>query len=144
MIDPVVAILVVALIIALLVVARLLLYRASHPWTSGDLEQARQQSLAQSHATVTGKVQEHLASLFPDFDYNPRDARFLGTPVDFVVFDGLDEGEVREIVFVEVKTNRANLTHRERLVRAAVETKQVGWRVMRLPGQAAAENDKPG
>jgi len=34
---------------------------------------------------------------------NPKDARFLGTPLDFIVFDGLDEGEVRRIVFVEVR-----------------------------------------
>ena len=36
--------------------------------------------------------------LFPAFrnQFNPKDARFLGTPLDFIVFDGLDEGEVRK------------------------------------------------
>lgn len=136
--DPLLGVLVLALVVALLVITRLLVYRAGHPWSEADVAKARQQSLAQSHAVVSGKVQEHLASLFPEFEYNPRDARFLGTPIDFVVFDGLDEGECHRIIFVEVKTSRSSLTGRERLVREAVEAKRVEWRVMRLPGERPA------
>jgi len=33
-----------------------------------------------------------------------QDARFLGSPVDLVVFDGLAAGAVRRVVFLEVKT----------------------------------------
>jgi predicted Holliday junction resolvase-like endonuclease len=72
---------------------------------------------------VSGKVQEHLAPLFPAClsQFNPKDARFLGTPLDFVVFDGLDEGEVRRIVFVEVMTGRAGLLSREGRCREVIE-----------------------
>ena len=43
----------------------------------------------------------------PDFRYDPGDSRFLGSPVDFVVFAGLWEAdEVEQIVFVEVKTGK--------------------------------------
>jgi predicted Holliday junction resolvase-like endonuclease len=35
-----------------------------------------------------GKVTEHFIPDLPDFAYNPKDARFLGSPVDFIVFDG--------------------------------------------------------
>jgi hypothetical protein len=134
-IDPLVGLLIVALIAALLVIGQLLVYKARHPWTAADFAKARQHSLTQSHAVVTGKVTEHFAPLFPDFEFNPRDARFLGMPIDFVVFDGLDEGTVRRIVFVEVKTNRSGLTGRERLIREAVEARRVEWRVLRLPGE---------
>jgi predicted Holliday junction resolvase-like endonuclease len=47
-----------------------------------------------------------MAALLPEFceEFNSRDARFLGSPLDFVVFRRLEEGdEVRRIVFVEVK-----------------------------------------
>ena len=68
---------------------------------------------------ISGKVQEHLAPLFPEFiaQFNPKDARFLGSPLDFVVFDGLDDGLVKRVVFVEVKSGKANLQSRERLCR---------------------------
>jgi predicted Holliday junction resolvase-like endonuclease len=133
--DVWVGALAVALVLAVLVIGRLLIYRVRHPWTDADLAAARQDSLTRSHAVVSGKVVEHLAPLFPEFGFNPRDARFLGTPIDFVVFDGLDEGgPVRSIVFVEVKTGRATLSGRERHVRDAVEAGLVEWRILRLSG----------
>lgn len=105
-------------------------------WTDEDLRAARQDTLSRSHMTVSGKVQEHLAPLFPEFcdEFNPRDARFLGSPVDFVVFDGLDSGEVTRVVFVEVKTGRSALSARERRVRDAIEQGKVEWRLLRLAG----------
>lgn len=142
--DIAVLALVVALVVALAIIGRLLVYRVRHPWTDGDLASARQDSLARSRSVVSGKVQEHLAPMFPDFGFNPRDARFLGSPVDFVVFDGLDEGgPVRRVVFVEVKTGKASLTPRERVIREAVESGRVGWQVVRLAGTPPEPADAP-
>ena len=87
----------------------------------------RTRFLRHSRAVTTGKVAEQLAPHFPEFPLNPREARFLGSPVDYVVFDGLEAGEVRRIVFVEVKTGGAGLSGRERLVRDAVRAKRVEW-----------------
>ncbi len=110
-------------------------YKQRFRWTDDDLLDARRDSVARSHSTVSGKVQEHLAPLFPQFcaEFNPRDARFLGSPVDFVVFDGLDSGELDRVVFVEVKTGASALSKRERQVRQAIELGRVGWRELRLP-----------
>jgi predicted Holliday junction resolvase-like endonuclease len=58
--------------------------------------------------------------------------RFLGGPVDLVVFDGLKEGEVDRIVFLKVKSGDAGLTMRERSVRAAVEAGAVEWAELRV------------
>src|SRR3990172_390021 len=107
----------VALLVALLVVAlagvvvawRYHAYKLRHPYTDDDLRSARHDSITRSRHVVAGKVQEYLAPLFPEFisQFNPKDARFLGTPLDFIVFDGLDEGgEVKRVVFVEIKTGR--------------------------------------
>src|SRR3990172_6426268 len=78
----------------------------------------REDALWRSHSVVAGKATEHLAPLLPGFEFDPRDARFLGSPIDSIVFDGLSEGEVHEIVFVEIKTGpSAALPTRERRVR---------------------------
>jgi predicted Holliday junction resolvase-like endonuclease len=42
-----------------------------------------------SRAVTTGKVLEHFAPHLSDFPYNPQDARFIGNPVDYVVFDAV-------------------------------------------------------
>ena len=55
-----------------------------------------------------------------------------------MVFDGLDEGEVRRIVFVEVKTGGATLSTRERRIRDAIRSGAVEWRELRLGGASNA------
>jgi predicted Holliday junction resolvase-like endonuclease len=93
----------------------------------------RRDALRRSQSVVAGKATEHLAPLLPGFEFDPRDARFLGSPIDFLVFDGLSEGEIREIVFVEVKTGpSAALTSRERLVRDAVDGGRVRFLEVRI------------
>jgi predicted Holliday junction resolvase-like endonuclease len=81
----------------------------------------RRDAVRRSEAVTTGKIVAQLVPVLPGFPFNPRDARFLGSPIDFVVFDGLSEGDVRRVVFVEVKTGSATLSARERRVRDAVE-----------------------
>ncbi len=95
--------------------------------------EARRDSVDRSRATLSGQVLEKLAPHFPDFPYDPTDVRFLGTPVDYVVFDGLGAGEVDAIVFLEVKSGGSGLTSRERRVREAVEAGAVRWDVYRIP-----------
>ena len=66
----------------------------------------------------------------PGFDLDPKDIRFLGTPIDLIAFKGLNGSEEIEIVFIEVKTGRSVLSARERAVKKAVEEKKVSWRVL--------------
>jgi predicted Holliday junction resolvase-like endonuclease len=124
-VSPQLTLLVVALL-AVVVLAFLL-------WKRSYTRRVREQTLQRSVAVTTGKVSEQLVPYLADFPFNPRDARFLGSPVDFVVFDGLSDGEVKRIVFVEVKTGAAGLTTRERRVRDAVQARLVAWTELRLP-----------
>ena len=101
----------------------------------------RREAVDHSRAVTRGQIYEQLVPYLPDFEFNPKDAHFLGRPVDFVVFDGLDEGELRRIVFVEVKTGASALTTRERRVRDAIRRGRVEWAEIRggsatLPGGA--------
>ena len=77
-------------------------------WRSEHEEKVRKDAIEKSKAVITGKVSEQIAPYLPGFEFNPKDARFIGSPVDFIVFDGLDEGEIRKIVFVGVKAGNSN------------------------------------
>lgn len=104
----------------------LLLGRASHE------REVRRDAVQRSQAVVTGKVTEQLLPYLPGFEFNPKDVRFLGSPVDLVVFDGLSNGQLERVVFIEVKTGEATLTGRERQVRDAVMARRVDWREWRV------------
>jgi len=97
----------------------------------------RADAVQRSQAVTAGKVHEQLIPYLPSFPYNPKDVRFLGSPIDLIVFDGLAEGEVRRVVFLEVKTGDAGLTGRERRVRDVIEARRVEWAELRVPKLAS-------
>jgi predicted Holliday junction resolvase-like endonuclease len=96
-------------------------------WKARYTRHIRRDAVLRSQATISGLVHEQLLPFLPQFPFNPKDARFLGTPVDLVVFDGLDAGQIRGIVFLEVKTGGATLSARERQVRDAIRAGNVSW-----------------
>lgn len=105
-------------------------------WKQAEEEQLRRDAIKRSTAVITGKVAEHLAPYLPPFKFNPKDARFIGSPIDLIVFDGLNDGEVRQIVFVEIKTGKKpSMNQNERLVKRAVEEKRVTWELVHIEKQ---------
>ena len=101
-------------------------------WKARYTALIREDAVQRSQAITAGKVHEQLIPYLPAFPYNPKDVRFLGSPVDFVVFDGLAEGRLNRIVFLEVKTGRSRLTSREREVRQVIQAREVEWAELRL------------
>ena len=101
-------------------------------WKAGYTRDIRRDTLRRSLAVVTGKVSEQMIPYWPQFPFTPRDARFLGAPVDFIVFEGLSEGAVRRVVFLEVKTGESRVSPRERGIREAVERGAVEWMELRV------------
>jgi predicted Holliday junction resolvase-like endonuclease len=99
---------------------------------------ARRQSAEQSRAVLKGKMAEQMAPLLPGFTYWPADARFLGDPVDYVVFNGYSavkdegaEGEM-EIVILDIKQGKSMLTDGQRQIAKAVEAGRVRFEVVRV------------
>jgi predicted Holliday junction resolvase-like endonuclease len=102
-------------------------------WRAGSESTIRADAIQRSQSVIIGRVTEHVVPYLPEFSYNPKDARFIGSPVDLIVFDGLDREVVEGIVFVEVKSNTSTaLTKRERLIRDAIKAGKVSWREIRL------------
>jgi len=91
-------------------------YKAAlEQWKLEVEEEIRQDATKRSKSVMLGQITEHLVPFLPDFKYNPKDARFLGTPVDLIVFDGLSDGQLKQVVFIEVKSGSSKqLTQREK------------------------------
>lgn len=58
------------------------------------------------------------------------DCRFLGEPIDMVVFDGMSENRINKITFLDVKTGNAALNKHQRLVRDTIEDQKVKFKVI--------------
>jgi predicted Holliday junction resolvase-like endonuclease len=102
-------------------------------WKAEHTIAVRQDAVQRSQSVTAGKVFEQLVPYLPSFRFNPKDARFLGAPVDFLVFDGLADDRCERVVFVEVKTGSSSLSTRERRVRDAINERRVEWQELRIP-----------
>ncbi len=93
----------------------------------------RKDAIKRSKAVIGGQVAEQIAPLLPDFPSPLADARFIGKPVDFIAFPGLEESDkVKEILLIEVKTGNSALSEREKEVRRAVEEGRVKYKEYRI------------
>ena len=97
----------------------------------------RKDSVNRSRSTLKGRISEQMAPLLPGFPYSPADARFIGNPIDFIVFDGYtkvkdEKDETISVVLVEVKKGKGKLTREESLIKKAVEEGRVSWRTIIL------------
>ena len=101
-------------------------------WRLTAVGAIRRDAIQRSAAVISGRVHEQLVPHLPGFEFNPKDARFLGSPVDFIVFDGLATGQVSRVVFLEIKTGSAMLSPREREVREAIRSRRVEWQELRV------------
>ncbi|OGO06537.1 MAG: Holliday junction resolvase [Chloroflexi bacterium RBG_13_57_8] len=93
-----------------------------------DIEQARKSAIEQSRAVLGGRFTEQMVPFFPDFKYDPTEVRFIGSPVDMIVFPGLSRGDPEEIVILEVKTGKnPQLTPAQKKIRYLVENNMMRW-----------------
>jgi predicted Holliday junction resolvase-like endonuclease len=117
-------------------------------WRDQEADRLVAASERHSRAVVRGQVTEQVTPLLAGFPWDPADARFLGKPVDYVVFDGYAEvrsGErnrLRQIVFVDIKTGGSGLSKSERRVKACVESGAV--RALVLSARATLAARQPG
>ena len=106
-----------------------------------EVAYARRSSANQSRAVLKGKMAEQVAPLLPGFDYWPADARFLGDPIDYVVFDGYSackdhrsDGRDLEVVILDIKRGKSVLTREQRRIADAVTAGRVRFEVVRVFG----------
>jgi predicted Holliday junction resolvase-like endonuclease len=94
----------------------------------------RQDAIKKSQAVTIGKVTEHIIPYFSGvFPYNPKEARFIGSPIDLIVFDGMEtDPENISVHFIEVKTATSALTPRQRAIKYAILNKRVEWKELRV------------
>ena len=113
-------------------------YRAElERWKEVVSGEIRKDAVNRSRSTLKGKIAEQLAPVLPEFLFNPADARFIGSPVDYIIFDGLTEvSDERKasikIVFMDVKKGGGSLSRTQKVIKKAVEEKAVRWETLRI------------
>jgi len=74
----------------------------------------------------TGQIMEKMAPFMEVFNHDPRNAQFLGNPIDYVIFNE------DEIVFMEVKSGKARATKKQNNIKKLVEEGKVRFELIRF------------
>jgi len=125
-------VIILSLLIGYLIGHYLTFVRRNKHWEA-QIDFHRQDAIARSRSVLAGHFSEQLAPYLPNFPFNPSECKFIGKPVDFIVFHGLDEKNVTGVSFVEVKSGKAKLSGTEKSIKEAIEKKNVQWVDYRVP-----------
>lgn len=99
-------------------------------WKIENEAKIRQDAINRSYSVNLGKITEHLVPFHQKFlsQFNPKDARFIGSPIDLIVFDGYaDKNEDIYIYLVEIKTGNSKLTETQKRIKKAVIEGRIRW-----------------
>ncbi|ENX18270.1 hypothetical protein F895_00346 [Acinetobacter sp. CIP 64.2] len=100
---------------------------------------AQKRSVNTSRAVLKGKMAEQFAPILPQFQYLPSDAKFLGDPVDYVVFDGYTDfrdgdgsAEDIEVILLDIKSGGARLSKGQQAIAQAVNEGRIRFETLRI------------
>lgn len=119
-----------------------------------EIQRAVKKSLNTSRATIKGRVAEQFAPLLPEFEYLPSDAKFLGDPVDYVIFDGYTDwrdgnlpSEAIEVILMDIKSGQARLSKGQLAIADAIQQGRVRFETLRIdpsdPEITETSDDQP-
>lgn len=109
------------------------------------IEENRADAVDASRAVLKGKIAEQMAPLLPGFlaKYNPADARFIGSPIDYLIFrsmsKGKDSDDPIDIVLLDVKTGNAGLNPVQKKIEDAASGKRISFEVLRINEQVTSD-----
>ena len=122
----------IGIVVAYIVGRRNGVFQRDKYWEEA-LPDYRKEAIMKSRAVIGGQFSEQLAPFLPNFKYLPTECKFVGKPIDLIVFKGMDEKNINEIVFMEVKSGNSKLSAQEKNLKDTIDKKNVRWEEYRIP-----------
>ena len=102
----------------------------------------RQDAVKRSRVSILGKVWEQIEPSLKNFPFQPEDAKFVGAPIDYIVFEGMGEKNIKKVHFVEIKSGNSKLNKQEKTLKDVIQKKKVYWREVRVGDKNQAKRNR--
>jgi predicted Holliday junction resolvase-like endonuclease len=126
---------IVGLVILLFLIYQLGLLRGRYErevhWQE-NLGRIRREIADKQRVGIKGSVSEKFAPFLSGFPYKASECTFVGNPIDYIVFEGLDNRDVKKIHFVEVKSGTSKMNDVQKQIKDVVERKAVSFKEFRF------------
>lgn len=91
-------------------------------------EQARERGRKQVPKLINKSMNKNFAKL----KYDPYDVKAILHPIDFVVFDGMNKGQVKDVTLVSNKTTNSHMQNLHKAIAEAIKTKSYDWKILHV------------
>lgn len=93
----------------------------------------REKAAEKGRQQVLKIIRKSLYSEFAMLPYNPYDIKALLHPIDFVIFDGLNDSEkLKSILFLTRRTQCVELVKIRRSIEHAIDKENYDWKIARI------------
>lgn len=96
------------------------------------LSAIKKKSVSHSRNSILGEVTEKVTPLLPDFPYHTKDLVFIGKGIDYIVFDGLSRGNLKEIIFLEIKSWTSQLNKNEAMIKNYLKEYPIKYEILKV------------
>lgn len=120
-------------------ITALILYNRLKKKHDYRIKKERDNAITLSRRTVKGQLAE---LMFPWIQkqlmgYELGDMLFIGKLVDYIIVDGYNEakdadGEIRKVIFMDIKTGNAKLSKHQEKLKQAIEAGRVEWKTITI------------
>lgn len=102
-------------------------------------EEIREKARSRGRAKVPALIRKSMDEKFAKLNYDPYDIKALLHPIDFVVFDGMNKDEMKNVVLMSKRTTNPNLLQLHQGIAHAVGDKAYDWKVVRVSEDGQVE-----
>lgn len=97
---------------------------------SQSLDKEREDAVKRSKAILRGNISQEMVPIFPDFPYNVSDVRHIGAPIDFIVYEGIEDVRMGKdvpitIILADCKVNTSKLSRVQRGIKEAIKNNRI-------------------
>ncbi|KER07064.1 Endonuclease archaeal Holliday junction resolvase protein [Marine Group I thaumarchaeote SCGC AAA799-E16] len=92
----------------------------------------REESRKKGREQVPKLINQSLNKNFLKLKYDPYDVKAILHPIDFVAFDGMNEGQVNNVTLLSNKTENPHLQSIHGEIAKAIKNKAYDWKVLHV------------
>jgi len=99
----------------------------------------RDKANERGRAQVPKLIKKSLDEKFAKLNYDPYDIKAILHPIDFVIFNGMNNDNLKDVVLLSKRTKNPNLMELHRGIADAVRNKKYDWKVIRVSAEGKVE-----
>ena len=100
-------------------------------------KQIKEQAVQRGRDQVPKMVDDSLSGAITRLKYDPYDIKPINHPIDYIVYDGMNDNSINNVVFLHEKNQ--DLLELHKSIHNTVEKKQYDWKVARISREGTLE-----